>query len=297
MTSKYRNIAVCTMTTTVTNSTMDGETFAKILVPIHISIGIISTLGNLLVLEATFRNKTLKKTTNILIGSLAFVDIAIGIVVTPVVIMNMHYVLYVEEGWVKCVILPLSYYPLMMGGLGIMSLIVIERYRAIVQFQKPPYTQKDITLMLFGMFIASLAMSGKFVLGIDCGDYDPEFVSTAVSVGAVWIFLGIIIWCYSRIVRKLRDQTMMNNNRMKQTTQAISIYSFLACFIWYCICLMPLITAMLVATTAKNYFGTNFSVSANELYFYSLTCGLVNSMVNPFIYGLFNTKMRYVIVI
>ena len=149
------------------------------------------------------------------------------------------------------------------------------------------------------MFVTSLAMSGKFVifylLGIDCGDYDPEFVSTAVSGVALWIFLGILIWCYSRIVRKLRDQTMMNNNRMKQTTQAI--YSFLACFIWYCICLMPLITAMLVATTAKNYFGTNLFVSANELYFYSLTCGLVNSMVNPFIYGLFNTKMRYVIVI
>ena len=98
MTSKYRNIAVCTMTTTVRNSSVDGETFAKILVPIHISVGIISTLGNLLVLVATFRNKTLKKTTNILIGSLAFVDIAIGIVVTPVVIINMHYVLYVEEG-------------------------------------------------------------------------------------------------------------------------------------------------------------------------------------------------------
>ena len=276
------------------NGTIDGETFAKILIPIQIIVGIITAFGNFVVLIVTLRDKTLKKTTNILVGSLAFIDTTIGVFGTPVVIINMHYVLYAEEGWIKCVVLPVSYYPLLMNGLGIMCLIVIERYRAIVQFHKPPYTPKQVMLMILVVFISTLFMCLKFIipylLGTDCGDYDPKFTTTAVSVVAVWFLFGTLTVCYSKIIQKLRSQTAMKNNRHQQTRQAI--YSFMACFLWYLIFFIPLTIVMLVTTTSNVYYGTNLSISPRGLYFYGLTYALVNSMVNPFIYGIFNKKIR-----
>ena len=75
------------------NTTVDGAMTVKILVPIQLCVGIVTLFRNVLALIVTLRDKTLTKTTNILIGSLACVNAFVGMVSMPVVIMSMYYTL------------------------------------------------------------------------------------------------------------------------------------------------------------------------------------------------------------
>ena len=115
------------------NATVDFATTVTILVPIHLCIGIIIVFGNALVIIMSLRNKALKKTTNILIGSLAGIDAFICLCGTPVVVLYMYYVLYVDDGWLACVIFPSLLGAPMLSDLRVMLLIVSERYREVPQ--------------------------------------------------------------------------------------------------------------------------------------------------------------------
>ena len=182
------------MSNTMDNSTDGFATTVTILVPIHICIGIATVFGNALVIILTLRNKELKKTTNILIGSLACIDAFVGLFGTPVIILNMYYVLYVGDGWLACVICPILFVAPMLSDLGVMLLILSERYRAIVQFHKPPYTTKQVVYMLMGVFVMSLALCGNYVLsfvtGSSCVDMSQLLLTTHCSLSVFGHCLG-----------------------------------------------------------------------------------------------------------
>ena len=282
------------MSNTMDNSTDGFATTVTILVPIHICIGIATVFGNALVIILTLRNKALKKTTDILIGSLACIDAFVGLFGTPVIILNMYYVLYVGDGWLACVICPILFIVPMLSDLGVMLLILSERYRAIVQYHKPPYTTKQVVYMLMGVFVMSLALCGNYVLsyvtGSSCGGHDPTFIDNTLFIICVWPLFGITIVCYSKIKKNLQSQTVMGSNRSRQSQQVIN--SVLACLFLYFIGIIPNMIALEISLVAKDFYGTTLLGSTRVLFFSGLTIGLLNSMANPIIYAIFNRTMR-----
>ena len=100
--------------------------------------------------------------------------------------------------------------------------------------------------------------------------------------------------CYSKIIRKLRCQTIVSKNRDRQSQQVI--HSILACLLWYFVGIIPQLTVMTGSIVAQDFYGVSLLVSTRVLYFYGLTIGLLNSMANPLLYGIFNRKMRYVMI-
>ena len=213
---------------------------------------------------------------------------------TPLIIFNMYYVLYVDDGWLKCVIFPFMVGTPMVGGIGIMLLIVIERYRAIVQFHKPAYTTKQVTLMLLGVCFMSLTSCVSYVFGYltgsSCGGHGPTFIENTMFIVFVWPLFGITIFCYLKIKKNLRSQNGMGINRSRQSQQVIN--SVLACLLWYFIGIMPQMITAEISIAAKQFYGTTLLVTPQFLHFCGLTIGLVNSMANPIMYAIFNRKMR-----
>ena len=154
------------------NVTIDGAMPATILLLIQICVCLVTVFANLFILIGTVRDKRLKTTTNIAIGSLACVDSFIGMIFIPLIIIMYYsciHVLYADDGWLKCAIYSFLLVLKMNSDVFVMFLMSIERYLALVHSHQPPCTTNQVVLVLTGVFFCSLVLCVKYVLGYVTG--------------------------------------------------------------------------------------------------------------------------------
>ena len=245
----------------------------------------------------TIKDKGSKLTTNLIVGALAFSDCFIGAISVPFAVFVK--LTYGDYGWMPCAISPLVLAVPILCSMLTMVLIAFERYGALVK--NKIYTVKQIKIAIAGIWISCI-MAGLityplyFLTDHTCIPTNVSFDHMLFISVLVSLLTTCMIVAYMRIISKLNKQGIpnMSSTRQKQTKQATR--SFLMCYLWYVICFTPAQWLALVLTGLRDYGGVEKDImSFHDNYTISVILALLNSVMNPIVYAIFNVRMRYVI--
>ena len=132
------------MTTNTTHSYLDDVPDQELIVSVNIYtnaiLGCFVICGNLLVLAITKRWKLLSISTTILVASLAWADLSVGLIFVFTSIYRMITPVHDRFSYIFCSVLPGIFGVTALSSILSMVGIGVERYRAIVSFNKKTYT-------------------------------------------------------------------------------------------------------------------------------------------------------------
>ncbi|XP_076438266.1 LOW QUALITY PROTEIN: dopamine D2-like receptor [Babylonia areolata] len=178
---------------------------------------LVTVFGNVLVVMAVVREKSLKTVTNYFICSLAVADIMVAVVVMP-------FAVYVEvvEGWWLSDLLCDAWVAadVMACTASILNLtaISVDRFIAVTQpikYAKHKNSQR-VYIMIAVTWLISVAIAMPITLGVnytpqrqtgDCAFYNADFIIYS-SMGSFYIPSLIMIFLYGRIYRVIRQRAL-----------------------------------------------------------------------------------------
>ena len=250
--------------------------------------------GNLVVILVTIKDKGAKLPTNLIIGALALSDCFIGAISVPFAVFVK--LAYSDYGWMPCAISPFFLSAPILCSMLCMVLIALERYGAIVK--NKTYTVKQIKvaiaiICMFSFIVGFVLYPSKFLTDPICVPTNFTFshlLTLSIIIALLTIFMIVV---YIRINNQLTNMPNMSSTRQKQKQQATR--SFLMCYLWYVICFTPAQVLGLVQTGLRDYGGIENKLSFKDTYAISILLALLNSVMNPILYAIFNVRMRYVI--
>ena len=225
------------------NSSFNGsfafEEFYQFHVGMITSLGFIGLFTNILVIKVVYSNSKLQNTPSYLIIHLAIADILSSC--QPIVV-GISLMALANRNWPHHIILALcrvAFYWWLLGyslSVGMLTLISIERYRAIIQPMKLRLAGKQLNTILMFIWLTCLCISLPITVAADVDPvyyFDcrvevnlfPTFIDTyftAITAIVYFIPLIIISFCYTCVVRKLRKDDKQVH-QLKRTLTANQI--------------------------------------------------------------------------
>ena len=235
--------------------------------------------GNSAILIAIWKTPSLRSAANIFLSSLAFSDLAVGLIVQPLFIASVQrrmysvFILYVTVG----IFFSIASF-LTVTAIGIERLLALQlhlRYHAVV-------TQFRVTwVVIFIYFISGvIASSSLWIPSVSSVIY----ISFVFGNFVVYMKIYLIIRRHQRQIqhqqRGQQDNIFSGAKRFKKT----ALKTFLVCIVLVC-CYMPYSLVVKITLIA----GLPFSPKV-----YSITVGLVflNSSINPLLYYWRDNEIR-----
>lgn len=275
---------------------------------IGFAIVLLGIAGNLLVVIAVWKKRSLRSTTNYLLVNLAVSDI-LNLAFLPFMLLPSH--VFFDEGPLAdflCKFLMSFHVPLTASCVSILTLIVlsVERYHAIVKPMKTGMRLREDTVKyaIIAVWLTGLTLSLPFYI---FGYYNTEkrrcklaetlykYTSSLVflSVGLlILIFVPFLIisFCYFEIVRELyfknsrvqpQNVAVEEDARSKKKLVKVSLTVTLA----YVICFFPTAITLCLGTYDRVKYGSRGFQIASLMYF-------LESALNPLFYACQSTNFR-----
>ena len=267
-------------------------------------IGVISVLGNALVLYIIYKYKNLQTITNYLIASLAAADLLVGLVGIPVVIVNNFGIPKNFYGclFMNCVIVILT-------QISVFSLVgvAVERFIAVKYaiFHRQNVTLRVVSLVILvcwlsGLIVGSVPMFGwhlgpvdlpkcMFILVIDM-KYMVYFnffgfilVPLAIIFGT-YIYIFQVIWSRAKTINPTVTNPDENTQSLKLARESRAAKKIFVVIVLFALCWLPLHIMNAISLLAGK-----FNADATTIGVY---LSHINSMLNPFLYAYANPKFR-----
>ena len=270
--------------------------------------GILSVLGNSLVLIAIWRTRALRTVTNCFIGSLAAADVLVGIVIPPTVLLPYR---GLPKDFYGCVLL--NTVVVLITNISILNLLAValERYVAIsdpFRYQRLMTVNRAMVVVVITWVIAIL-LGLVPIMGWNLGKEgftNCSFVAVIDMKYMVYlIFLGVnvpplvsmlVIYMYIfHIIRKQQRRTVAQltvlsrderRNVRQQKREVRGAKGLAYVIILFAVCWMPL------------HIMNSFTLFAPEKSapYKALLAAIVlshaNSFVNPFLYAFSNSQFK-----
>lgn len=267
------------------NSSFNGSLAFDQLYRFHVSLitslGTIGLFTNILVIKIVYSNSKLQNTPSYLIIHLAIADILSSC--QPIVV-GISLMVLAKQDWPHHIIVILcrmAFYWWLLGyslSVGMLTLISIERYRAIIQPMKPRLSGKQLNYILVCIWITCICISLPITFAsdvdpiyyFDCRvdvDSFPTFIDayfTAITVVVYFIPLIIISFCYTCVVKKLRkDDKRVHQLKRTLTANQILKKKIMRMLILVTVNFMVSSLPWIISLIMTAYFG----ISPNEFYY------------------------------
>ena len=294
----YSTIISTKTTHSYLNDVPDQETIVIVNVCADAILGCFVICGNLLILAVTRQQNPLSSSTNMLVASLAWADLSVGLIFVPTSMYRMITPVNDRFSYVFCAVLPAIWGVTAVSSILSMVGIGVERYRAIVSFHKPPYTVKQVKIMLAIIWGTALLIALPRYLIVytnvynACGRAKDYIAGRIFTLLVVSIASALMILLYWNIVKKLKNQHTFTS-RLQQRRR--TVMSFVVCVLWLIICFVPMNVYILAKSCVlawNNGEAEEHVMTPLEDLVYS-TLTISNSLANPIIYGIYNKRMRY----
>ena len=257
---------------------------------LHITMSLVATVGNLLVIRALWKASTITANLKKLFLSLAFSDLAVGLIAQIMfgVVLAMMLRLAANENYnfdflCPTILTVLYFIAFSLACVSFMNVIAIaiDRLLAIslhLRYQEL-VTLKRVIIALVSLWIASGA-TGFILISL------PKSINTIVAIMEI-VGFSLTTVAYIRIYRMLRyHQNQINSNQLQPSNaQAIqllqqkrSAFNALFVYVVFIACYLPHLCS--VGLLIFNNFRIAFLVSDQVTSFLVL----LNSSLNPFIY-------------
>ena len=266
---------------------------------LNIATSATATAGNLLIIIVILTRKQLRTRPNSLICCLAVTDLAVGIIMQPIISVQ----LFNENAGRNCgVTYALYCIGTMICGCSSLILVLIsyDRYLHLTKLQnysKHMPRRKIIILLAFCWIIP--AISGSLVFE----DY-TRFVMYIMSISALFFCTVALVFFNKKIYRFIKNRskvfpvsvatkpkTAEQMRVRRQTKLAKTLLIIVGCFV---ICWMPFVVYYLYAfiDTIFGIIAPNDLAYADTMHCIGLTLGLLNSSINPAVYFWRNKTLR-----
>lgn len=270
-----------------------------VVVVIFISIGVV---GNLLVVMAVWRKRSLRSTTNYLLCNLAVSDV-INLSFLP--LMAIQHKVQIKEGVLADFLCKFFSYhiPLTASFASIVTLLVlsIERYHAVVKPMRSGFRLREETvhyaIILVWLFAICLTLP-YYIFGYSArGQCRHNLPSDAIESYVIIVMSTVVIvpffvisFCYFEIVRDLylkpkqvgpQNVEIAEDQLVKRKLVKLSLYVSLA----YIICFFPMAITLFLNAYDGNRFDSKLYQNASVLYF-------LESSLNPLIYSFQSSNFR-----
>lgn len=265
-------------------------------------------LGNILVISAVKRKRSLRSTTNYLLVNLAILDIITLVFAHLGVLQPFMHLQNGQLADILCKIF-LSYnipYTAVAASVFTVTLVAIERYHAIVKPMRTGIRLKQETLKyaIFGIWVLALVLtlplyiktnlnpgSLKCRFNIDTGTIEGQFYKSAGMILTILIPIATISFCYVEIIRNLyfKNATAPQNVAVAEETQNKRKLIKVAFYVTFAflVCYLPV---LIIVFVKDNGYST---IKANSLGM-NLALGLLylEPALNPIIYAYQSTNFR-----
>ncbi|XP_031557227.1 neuropeptide FF receptor 2-like isoform X2 [Actinia tenebrosa] len=273
---------------------------------IYIIIFLIATIGNSLVIFVVYKTRELHTVTGYLIANLAIADLGVGLLCIPftVVVFELNFVW--PFGYFMCkLISPIQVF-FLMGSVGTLMAISIDRHQSIVYPFNPRITITQGKLIIALIWLIALfpafpmlgVMKQSYTWHKDgqpacMEDWPDQKLNVAYTVASFLLTYAIplpmIIILYIRIGLKLREAIKDAADRpgfhaAQQTTRIIKM--LVAVVVCYALCYLPFHTLYFTVSSGHRTRYTDILNSYCQVIMY------FNSASNPILYAFLGDLFR-----
>ncbi|KAL9984674.1 hypothetical protein ACROYT_G006998 [Oculina patagonica] len=275
---------------------------------VYVIIFLLATFGNALVIFVVYKTRELHTVTGFLIANLAVADLGVGMLCIPFTVVYFELNFHWPFGAVMCKLLPALMSCFVMGSVGTMLAISIDRHQSIVHpfgMRISRYQGKLIMLLIWlTALLPALPLLGVMITvpypggGVACIEDWPQ--TTGMPYYKIYLLctfaltytipLPIMILIYIKIGIKLRQAISEAADRpgftQAQATKRI-IKMLAAVVVCYALCFLPFHTL---------YFMMDFGgfkstyIYILQSYFQVLMYG--NSATNPVLYAFLGDQFK-----
>lgn len=274
---------------------------------VYVIIFLLATFGNALVIFVVYKTRELHTVTGFLIANLAVADLGVGMLCIPFTVVYFELDFHWPFGAFMCKLLPALMACFVMGSVGTMLAISLDRHQSIVHpfgMRITRYQGKLIMLLIWLIaLLPALPMLGvmttePYPAGVACKEDWP--ITTGMPYYKIYLLctfaltyaipLPIMILIYIKIGVKLRKAIKEGADRpgftQAQATKRI-IKMLAAVVVCYALCFLPFHTL---------YFMMDFGEYQSrymyimQSYFQVLMYG--NSATNPVLYAFLGDQFK-----
>lgn len=268
---------------------------------VYVVIFLLATAGNALVIFVVYKTRELHTVTGFLIANLAVADLGVGLLCIPFTVVYFELNFYWPFGPVMCKLLPALMPCFVMGSVGTMLAISVDRHQSIMHPFGMRITRFQGKLIILMIWLTAL-LPALPILGASSpnGERCEESWPTGLPYAEIYLLcsfaltyaipLPVMIIIYIKIGLKLRQATKEGGDRpgftQAQATKRI-IKMFSAVVICYALCFLPFHTL---------YFMIDFGgfqsryIFLLQSYFQLLMYG--NSATNPVLYAFLGDQFK-----
>ncbi|RMX54413.1 hypothetical protein pdam_00013897 [Pocillopora damicornis] len=274
---------------------------------VYVIIFLLATFGNALVIFVVYKTRALHTVTGFLIANLAVADLGVGMLCIPFTVVYFELDFHWPFGAFMCKLLPALMACFVMGSVGTMLAISLDRHQSIVHpfgMRITRYQGKLIMLLIWLIaLLPALPMLGvmttePYPAGVACKEDWP--ITTGMPYSTIYLLctfaltyaipLPIMILIYIKIGVKLRKAIKEGADRpgftQAQATKRI-IKMLAAVVVCYALCFLPFHTLYFMIDFGE-YQSRFFPIlqSFSSVFMYS------NSASNPVLYAFFGDQFK-----
>ena len=278
-------------------------------------IAILTIIGNFLVLLAIRKNRRLQTTTNVFIGSLAFADLLVGILVEPMAVLSYK---GLPRDFYGCVLVNSSLVLLTQCSVNGLVMVAIDRFFAI----KMPFLYTKYFTSRFALFLTLIGWIVAIIVGMvpmmgwNLGPTDDGVCSFIGVIDLKYMvyfnFFGCIIppllfmsavnaYIYTAILRQLKTIRSLepagstSNIAINCSWQLLrkdfkAAKSLVLIIIVFIVCWFPIHIINCITT----FKGVEYK-SPQSIMLSAILLSHANSFVNPILYAYGNSQFKYTI--
>ncbi|XP_022787552.1 alpha-1B adrenergic receptor-like [Stylophora pistillata] len=266
---------------TRTNTPDTSKTFSIVNCALNAPLMFMAIIGNALVLIATSRTPSLRSPSIILLCSMTFSDLLVGLVAQPLYIASEM----TKEGSLSRIMETVAFSAC---GVSLSSITVIsvDRLMALHYHMRYPYvmTAKRAICISATLWLICVVLS--------LSTYWKQNIYHSTIVATILVCLLVCTICYMKIYRIVRRHQLQITIQAQQVAKETSknanghelnivrsTKNAKNTFIYYAImilCYMPLFISMSVSAISRQYWRNELSLAE--------TVAFMNSSINPFLY-------------
>lgn len=263
---------------------------------LHAHAGLFAILGNALIITAIVKSPALQKPSYLLITSMAFTDLLVGLIYSPMSI-NRLVLLLNKSIEIICRTKRLTdILDTILPGLCLsMSLLIaIDRYLAITLKQRYTLiiTKKKVYTAVTLAFIAVFT-TAVIAINIDYFFERRRMFGAMLGISLLCVILVFYVKSFNALYRYkgkinvLHRHPSQNKFRVRKFQK--SLITMVIILVWLLVCYAPLLIAQYIS----------FKIGATKISFLGIQVGkvmfVVNSFTNPIIYVVRFTDLRHAI--
>ena len=268
-----------------------------ILFVVNIPTCVIATVGNLVVLSVILANRELRTRPNLLICCLAVTDLAVGILLQPLLSVHLWFDLYKDGCFMEDAVYFLTS---VVCGASCLTLVLIsvDRYLHLVKLLKYQsiMTKRRLRILAVSCWLVPI-VEGCFLF-----DYTTVNVFFILVILSTFCDFTAMCICYSKIYSSIRAMSKLrsalggseSDQRSRLNTNAKLAKCFFTLVASFVLLWLPLKTVLIYITVAS-ISGKSFSElspNVDTLHCCAIMIGICNSSLNPLIYFWKNKALK-----